>query len=547
MSIYINSINKTNDFCNPPSNGGGGGGGSFGGGPDCNICYVPSIKIPIDYSKLNSFNDEFDHDYKGSLYVNSITTKDSNNSREIRVYRREGNQIKEEFFYNLNYDTFQYRVKVTIVDDTTFITQTSKYWSTYDDFTELKLFKKNNGQWSEIKTVNINGLSLEVTDHGLYLFEYIAPKYDRKYYRFNIETNTRTFATSFNTVSGNSYVRLTEKGYAVHKNRGFVIENWIFNNGSYYLANTENLPMHLSYLNNDEEVTFKINGDYAVGGSLIYKKNGSSWVFLQEITGRNTRSFDIDWISNEYIFIDDYGRCSESNFYKMNANGLFEEIRDYNHLIPSYVENAVFLRGNLFKINRDLNEILFSDQILKLSDILQTDDLKVDNYAKDSVILSNVSFINSNRIIIAKTQIILKPESKIISGNVLLKIEPNALDSDFSTTCVLNKRSLMNSIKELEVLSSVKYKSTNNLAKKNIKIDRSILFYPNPNNGVLYIKNYKEVQKINIYDLLGKNVFNKVTIKTNKIKLPRLKEGLYYLVLTTIKGEEITKKLIIKY
>lgn len=70
--------------------------------------------------------------------------------------------------------------------------------------------------------------------------------------------------------------------------------------------------------------------------------------------------------------------------------------------------------------------------------------------------------------------------------------------------------------------------------------------YPNPvDNGILYISTAINAEKsIQIYDILGKQVFNKVT-STESINVAALKSGVY-IVKITEEGNTASRKLVIK-
>jgi endonuclease I len=76
--------------------------------------------------------------------------------------------------------------------------------------------------------------------------------------------------------------------------------------------------------------------------------------------------------------------------------------------------------------------------------------------------------------------------------------------------------------------------------------DNDISIYPNPlTNQVLTIKTPKNLN-VSIFNVLGQNVFeSKVTSKSNKLNLSKLKQGVYIVKLESSSGS-ISKKLIIK-
>lgn len=73
-----------------------------------------------------------------------------------------------------------------------------------------------------------------------------------------------------------------------------------------------------------------------------------------------------------------------------------------------------------------------------------------------------------------------------------------------------------------------------------------VLIYPNPNKGVLYIKEYQNIKEIKISDFFGKVMFRASTVH-KELELPKIKEGIYNLQLTTKTNKVSNQKLIVKY
>jgi hypothetical protein len=81
---------------------------------------------------------------------------------------------------------------------------------------------------------------------------------------------------------------------------------------------------------------------------------------------------------------------------------------------------------------------------------------------------------------------------------------------------------------------------------------RSIVFemigaYPNPAVDHINISNPKQIQKLEIMDLLGQSIYKTETVKngTGIVNLPPLNQGLYMLITTDIYGQVVTQKLLI--
>jgi len=81
------------------------------------------------------------------------------------------------------------------------------------------------------------------------------------------------------------------------------------------------------------------------------------------------------------------------------------------------------------------------------------------------------------------------------------------------------------------------------LGNDNPNKDRNIRIYPNPTSQSVNIKSNRTIQKIQVFDLLGKQVLK--TGSTNRLGVENLRSGIYVLKLTA--DEEVfTKKLVIE-
>lgn len=69
--------------------------------------------------------------------------------------------------------------------------------------------------------------------------------------------------------------------------------------------------------------------------------------------------------------------------------------------------------------------------------------------------------------------------------------------------------------------------------------------YPNPTNGILNITTDKEIQKISLFDVLGKQIMD-VTFNASTINMSDIKSGVYVLKAHFKDGDTIIKKIIKK-
>ena len=73
-------------------------------------------------------------------------------------------------------------------------------------------------------------------------------------------------------------------------------------------------------------------------------------------------------------------------------------------------------------------------------------------------------------------------------------------------------------------------------------IPEEVLVYPNPTNGIIYVKNTASIQKISVYDVLSRLVYENDSVFT-EIPLGILPKGTYAIMFTLKNGEQITKKV----
>ena len=79
-----------------------------------------------------------------------------------------------------------------------------------------------------------------------------------------------------------------------------------------------------------------------------------------------------------------------------------------------------------------------------------------------------------------------------------------------------------------------------------------LMVYPNPSQGNINIDfgNLKGDLQINVYDIIGKSIYNKLVHVSNKnietIDLTNQAKGIYFITLKTNTGEKVSKKVIIK-
>lgn len=74
-------------------------------------------------------------------------------------------------------------------------------------------------------------------------------------------------------------------------------------------------------------------------------------------------------------------------------------------------------------------------------------------------------------------------------------------------------------------------------------MNKSITVYPNPTSSIVKYKTFENIELIKIFDTTGKEVYLINDLDNNSIDISKIKQGLYYIVFYTSKGN-ITKKII---
>ncbi len=534
-----------------PTSGGNGSSGFI----NCGKCYTPSLQPTFDYT--TNWGEGYrgmSQRYKGTLHVRGARTQDSKDISELVFSRKLCNQLVEEGYLNYS-SSIKYGSANFILDDNTYLVNLYKPYRS--NFSEIKIFKKINTSWIETKTININGFLLNVRENRTYLQNKIENNRGGNLYSYDLTTETSKLI--FKSTSSKRMF-LTNKGYNIASASGFEIEEWIYNdtNDSYYLKESHNFPKPAEYSHYPEiyiHKNYAITYDYFEDTYVYTKKNGA-WTISQNL-GRIPVKDENSLINDNYFVT---GRvlngnfCHPNTFYKKNANGIFEAITDYKHMDVYSNKPVERLVGFLNTINKDQNEIILSDQILKLSDILQDDSFKGFNNsieicsevispikAKDVKIGGNCSLtINNSTEIIATNRIVIKPKTRIKSSKLLLRVSnSNINDCGFNAFCVTST-SAPTPIPTTRTLENL---SRESISKEITKIN---YIFPNPNkNRILNIKNYEEIVHIEIYSLAGFLEFSTKNIQS-QISIPKMRKGIFNVKLYTVNNKIIDEKLILE-
>jgi len=74
----------------------------------------------------------------------------------------------------------------------------------------------------------------------------------------------------------------------------------------------------------------------------------------------------------------------------------------------------------------------------------------------------------------------------------------------------------------------------------------SFVVYPNPSLGSFFIENNCDAERIEIYNMLGKRVYEKIKGIEQRTELSGFESGVYFVQIKTKNNIVLTKKLVIQ-
>ncbi len=230
---------------------------------------------------------------------------------------------------------------------------------------------------------------------------------------------------------------------------------------------------------------------------------------------------------------------STTTTFDLNTLGYFGNLKK----IASAPNNGVWFVGTLGAVYQE-DETFYSFKAADYTEIYNVYDIVVDTNGKafllnnDSASITTIENPTDANPILTFTAI-ENPNSVLPSldhyrpvtltidseGSVWTHASQNTfklIDNDFATQYIPNPSAL--SISDYELASQVK-------------------IYPNPTTEFINIESTKTIDKLELYDLLGKRVSQ--TRQSNQIKINHLPNGVYLLKVFA-DGKNITKKIVIK-
>jgi hypothetical protein len=86
--------------------------------------------------------------------------------------------------------------------------------------------------------------------------------------------------------------------------------------------------------------------------------------------------------------------------------------------------------------------------------------------------------------------------------------------------------------------------SPDNLSTIDFSNENNVTIYPNPTKDYLKLSNYKNIQKVEVYDLNGKRLILKNDFKDEKIVFQNFSKGIYTLKIYLNNGTIISDKIM---
>ena len=76
-------------------------------------------------------------------------------------------------------------------------------------------------------------------------------------------------------------------------------------------------------------------------------------------------------------------------------------------------------------------------------------------------------------------------------------------------------------------------------------LSKDLSVYPNPVSDKLSLRDYKEITKVQIYDLKGQTVYQSKSVGTGEISLKNLANGMYIVKVSRAGGLESSQKIVV--
>jgi len=325
----------------------------------------------------------------------------------------------------------------------------------------------------------------------------------------------------------------------------------IFNNGwNYYSIPNRPNAVGIACLYGNSGNKFEIVISTSNHHELWYLTNSNIWEKKAELNGP---VYDIK--------TSIYGKVYAGKFdsvFVYNNNSITDTILTTNAVIKKYSQPIWFGVGNdvpneIYAVGAKLGSIYFGGKCSNAGDICLTRYL---NNTLQPLLISGNQLINGidsteikiNDILITETNIIIGGDFKHIGfsvidnwGQNLVTYDPitNETSSFGYTNAQVN--AILNYNNQLYIAGDFTSNlgvEMNHIARKEnpnsldeIKIKVANVF-PNPTNGLFSVSTTSEpIDKIEIYDMLGKVVFNQENINSNKkdIDISSFKKGTYYI------------------
>ncbi len=523
---------------------------------------------------------------------------------EIHIKKRVGCESQFHQYFSVGLAGYDQIIgeKITLIDNNTFAIVASKYQGLpfYQVKRDILIYKNFNDHWSLQQTIPLgnnssslvntplsyNNGKLAVIARNVTIHDAFSSSLTTVAKVYTLNNNTFNFYTQFNInpnyrsiqvdIYGNLYfydLRYSNSNgekihfYKEHSNGNYYsiktynfpgsngskyVKKWLTKNGKLYVWFVSRYH-NTNYTPNEEKIqVFEKTKSYP----LRFSESGTAWekvedFDLNDAIGFSNKVTNFDVYNDILIFAvhvpnyhflrflkkDGNNRKSVNlNLYEINSKDLRKPCKalykDYGTTMVINANDLLVSGGILYKLPQLLGEANTS-QICGLQISGETFGYNIEIGGECSTTYSNIY-----KTISASKSIILKPGTTITNSNFIAKIQPN---SSLCNVIHVGNRYACNTTAK----NSKTYKHSE-VKQEKVTTSKKLNIYPNPNNGIFYINTIEEINRVQVYNMVGQLLLDKNPNGNNEIKMPIIKKGIYNLILYKSDGEKKSIKVIIR-
>ncbi len=250
---------------------------------------------------------------------------------------------------------------------------------------------------------------------------------------------------------------------------------------------------------------------YSLDGKTVYQKK------LSETFKSNAVSIDIDKNGAIYLLsslVDHKQLQSKYSISRIDSKGVLTKVKDFTSSFLFKPKKLVVdkdgfdILGAFSQYNFEKNKVSLDSN--EGSVIVHHDLTKSKSASKDPYVISNH---HQNKVF-----------DHIIKEDVMISV------GQFYKSTEVNGVELISNGRTDGFVSITPLIKTRDNIKEQL-IDHTVVIYPNPNDGVFFIKNAEEVSRIQILDLTGRLLIDKQINGSNEIEVRDLQAATYGLVI----------------